>query len=155
MGFFDYMLETGNINLNVDASDWIDAIRKGGQLLIDAGSCTEKYIDAMISGCVRNGPYFLIAPGLAMPHARPELGVIETGYAIVTLKKGVEFGDKDNDPVDILIFMAAKDQATHTEEAMSQIAELCDNEEWLMELRVAKTKEDVYATLRYAQSSCS
>ena len=43
------------------------------------------------------------------PHARPENGVLATGYALVTLKRGVEFGDAENDPIDVLVFMAAKD----------------------------------------------
>lgn len=154
MGFFDYLLKNGTIELNVDASDWIDSIRKGGKLLVEAGCCEPKYIEAMISGCVRNGPYFIIAPGLAMPHARPEMGVLSTGYALVTLKKGVEFGDEENDPVDILLFMAAKDQATHTEEAITQIAEFCDNEDWIMELRVAKDKAAAEAILKRAQKQC-
>lgn len=154
MGFFDYLLKNGTIELNVDASDWIDSIRKGGKLLVEAGCCEPKYIEAMISGCVRNGPYFIIAPGLAMPHARPEMGVLSTGYALVTLKKGVEFGDEENDPVDILLFMAAKDQATHTEEAITQIAEFCDNEDWIMELRVAKDRATVEAILKRAQKQC-
>ncbi len=151
MGFFDFLLKNKTIAVNVGASDWIDAIRKGGALLIDAGCCEPKYIEAMISGCVRNGPYFVIGPGIAMPHARPENGVLQTGYALVTLDKGVEFGDGENDPIDVLVFMAAKDQATHTEESISQIADFCDNEDWLMELRVAKDSSTVESILRRAQ----
>jgi PTS system ascorbate-specific IIA component len=90
-----------------------------------------------------------------MPHARPETGVIETGYGIVTLRTGVNFGDPENDPVDVLVFMAAKDQAAHTEEAMLQVAEFCDNIDWLMELRVAKTVEEVIALLKRAEKQCA
>ncbi|SUH05624.1 sugar phosphotransferase [Salmonella enterica subsp. enterica] len=32
-------------------------------------------------------PIFVIAPGLAMPHGRPEEGVKKTGFSLVTLKK--------------------------------------------------------------------
>ena len=44
-----------------------------------------------------------------MPHGRPEEGVKKTGFALVTLKKPLEFNHEDNDPVDILITMAAVD----------------------------------------------
>jgi len=98
MGFFEFLKSNGTIALDMEAADWKDAIRKGGSLLLQAGCCDGKYVEAMIDGCVRNGPYFVIGPGLAMPHARPENGVIKTGYALVTLKKGVEFGDGENDP---------------------------------------------------------
>ena len=33
MGFFDYLLKNKTVELNVEATDWIDAIRKGGRLL--------------------------------------------------------------------------------------------------------------------------
>jgi len=154
MGFFDYLLKNETIELNVEASDWIDAIRKGGKLLVDAGCCEPRYVEAMITGCVRNGPYVVIGPGIAMPHARPENGTLSTGYALVTLKKGVEFGDDENDPIDVLVFMAAKDQATHTEESITQIADFCDNQDWLMELRVAKDVASVEAILKRAQKQC-
>jgi PTS system ascorbate-specific IIA component len=154
MGFFEYLLNNRTIALNVDATDWIDAIRKGGAMLTDNGTCEQKYIDAMINGCVRNGPYFVIGPGIAMPHSRPENGVLKAGYALVTLKSGVEFGDGENDPIDVLIFMAAKDQASHTEEAMSQIAEFCDNADWLLELRVAKDANAVIDLLKRAERAC-
>ena len=47
-----------------------------------------------------------------MPHGRPEEGV-KTGFALVTLKKPLIFNHEDNDPVDILITMAAVDATTH------------------------------------------
>ena len=34
-------------------------------------------------------------------------------FALVTLKTPVRFGDEDNDPIDILITMAAVDAKTH------------------------------------------
>ncbi len=154
MGFFDYLLKNKTVELNVEATDWIDAIRKGGRLLVDSGCVEPKYVEAMVSGCVRNGPYVVIGPGIAMPHARPENGVLATGYALVTLKRGVEFGDAENDPIDVLVFMAAKDQATHTEESITQIADFCDNPDWLMELRVAKDVAAAEAILMRARKQC-
>lgn len=151
MGFFDYIIKNKTVIVNLEARDWKDAIRKGGALLLTSGSCKGSYIDAMIDGCERNGPYIVIGPGLAMPHARPETGVLETGYALVTLKKGVDFGDEENDPIDILVFMAAKDHVTHAEEAMLQVADFCDNSDLIMELRVCKTVEEVIFLLKRAQ----
>ncbi len=55
-----------------------------------------------------------------MPHGRPEEGVKKTGFALVTLKKPLEFNHEDNDPVDILITMAAVDANTHQEVGIMQ-----------------------------------
>lgn len=154
MGFFEFLMNNKTIALDLEATDWIDAVRKGGALLVEAGCCEKKYIDSIVDGCVKNGPYFVIGPGIAMPHSRPENGVLKTGYALVTLKRGVDFGDKDNDPIDVLVFMAAKDQATHTEVAMSQVAEFCDNTGWLLELRTAKDISAVTGLLSRAEKQC-
>ena len=82
------------------------------------------------------GPYFVIAPGLAMPHGRPEEGVKKTGFALVTLKKPLEFNHEDNDPVDILITMAAVDANTHREVGIMQIVNLFEDEENFDRLRL-------------------
>ena len=85
MGFFEFLRNEKTIALNLEATDWIDAVRKGGELLVKAGCCEKKYIDSIVDGCVKNGPYFVIGPGIAMPHSRPEIVVIITGYALFTL----------------------------------------------------------------------
>ena len=83
----------------------------GVDLLVAADVVEPRYYQQS-STASQHGPYFVIAPGLAMPHGRPEEGV-KTGFALVTLKKPLIFNHEDNDPVDILITMAAVDATTH------------------------------------------
>ncbi len=82
-------------------------------LLVKADVVEPRYYRAISDGVAQHGPYFVIAPGLAMPHGRPEEGVKKTGFALVTLKTPLVFNHEDNDPVDILITMAAVDANTH------------------------------------------
>lgn len=49
-------------------------MRIGGELLEKSGAIEPRYIDAMINTVKEIGPYIVIAPGIAMPHARPEAG---------------------------------------------------------------------------------
>lgn len=63
------------VAINVDVKDWIEAIKYGGNLLVKANYTEKQYIDAMIDNVKKMGQYIVIAPGLAMPHARPEYGV--------------------------------------------------------------------------------
>ncbi|MFO6427822.1 PTS sugar transporter subunit IIA [Escherichia coli] len=51
---------------------------------------SRRYYQAILDGVEQFGPYFVIAPGLAMPHGRPEEGVKKTGFSLVTLKKPLE-----------------------------------------------------------------
>ena len=44
------------------------------------------YTEAMIDVVRDMGPYIVLAPGLAMPHARPEMGAKQVGTALVTLE---------------------------------------------------------------------
>jgi PTS system ascorbate-specific IIA component len=67
----------------------------------------------MIQAFEELGPYMVIAPGIALAHARPSDAVLETGLSLVTLTEPVEFGSQSNDPVSLVIGLAAKDHDSH------------------------------------------
>lgn len=101
-----------NIKLNASASDWKDAVRQSGQLLIDSNYITRDYIESMIKVVEELGPYIVICPGLALAHSRPEPSVLKTGISILTLSTPINF-NSENDPVDIVITLAAIDDTDH------------------------------------------
>lgn len=101
------------IALQVQVSDWRQAVRAGGELLVKAGKCENRYVDAMIKAIEDLGPYMVLAPGLALAHARPQDGVIKAGISIVTLATPVEFGSEENDPVGLLISLCGADNKSH------------------------------------------
>ena len=146
-GFVQRLLTTKTLGVKVEAKDWEDAVRIGGNLMVQAGLCEHRYIDAIIENHKTIGPYFVIAPGIAMPHAKPENGVLKTGYAVITLAKAVEFGDDENDPVDILVFAGAANREEHNQEAVPEIAELCDSEVHIANLRRAQSMVELEAAL--------
>ncbi len=92
----------------------------GFDLLVAADVVEPRYYQAILDAVEQHGPYFVLAPGLALPHGRPEEGVKKTGFALVTLKKPLEFNHEDNDPVDILITLAAVDAHTHPDVGLMQ-----------------------------------
>ena len=108
----DYLNEN-MIKLQVKAEDWEDAVRQGGKLLIDAGFCEERYVDAMVEAVKTMGPYMVMAPGLALAHARPEDGVLGLGMSVITLEAPVEFGSEVNDPVSLIISFGGVDHESH------------------------------------------
>ena len=145
--FVERLIESDTIVVGAVATDWEDAVRIGGSMMVDKGLAETRYIDAIIENHKTIGPYFVIAPGIAMPHAKPENGVLKTGYALVILKEPVEFGDEENDPVDTLIFAGAIDREEHNQEVIPQIAELCDQDEVIEALRTAEDKKRVIDVL--------
>jgi mannitol/fructose-specific phosphotransferase system IIA component (Ntr-type) len=101
------------VRVQVEVSDWEGAVRAGGKLLADAGICTEVYIDAMVDTVKRLGPYMVLAPGIALAHARPEDGVLKVGISIINLATPVDFGSEANDPVSLVISFGATDKESH------------------------------------------
>jgi len=137
------LLSKHTVSFRAEASDWKEAVKIGTDLLVKTGSIEPRYYDEIVQSTERLGPYYILAPGIAMPHARPEGGVIENGFSLVTLKKPVVFGDEDNDPIDILLTMAAKDTETQNKEAIVQIVTFFDSEGIVDKLRSAVIPDDL------------
>jgi PTS system ascorbate-specific IIA component len=143
----DYLLSEGTVCLQATAADWREAVKLGTDLLEAAGAVEPRYYEAIVASVDELGPYFLLAPGLAMPHARPEQGVLRDGFALVTLAEPVCFGDVDNDPVDLLLTMAARSAEEQNKSAIVQVATLFDDETALAALRRARSLAEVKAAL--------
>lgn len=135
------------VQAKVSASSWEQAIEKIGMLMVRENLVEEGYIEAMKNTVRELGPYCVIAPGIAMPHARPEDGVIKTGFTLVTLKTPVEFGSKENDPVDIVIAFAATSKESHIN-ALREIALSLSKHEFVEQIRAAKTSEQLLETIQ-------
>lgn len=145
MKLTEHLLTANTIRLGAEAADWREAVRIGVDLLIGADLVEPRYYDAVVSMTEELGPWYVLAPGLAMPHARPEEGVKRDGFALVTLKTPVVFGSEDNDPIDILITLAATDAKTMNEESIVQVATLFDDDARIERIRAAKTRADLEA----------
>ncbi|WP_050904043.1 PTS sugar transporter subunit IIA, partial [Vibrio harveyi] len=111
------------------------------QYLEDKGYVSQQYADAIIQSTEENGPYYVLCPGLAMPHARPETGVLKTGLGIHIFPSPVDFGS-DLGPANILITLAAKDSDTHIE-VIQALSEMFVDEENIAKLAQASSKEQV------------
>ena len=127
----DSLAENNSILLQAEASTWQEAVKLGVDLLVKADVVEPHYYQAILDGVAQFGPYFVIAPGLAMPHGRPEEGVKKTGFALVTLKKPLVFNHEDNDA------------NTHQEVGIMQIVNLFDDEANFDRLRACRTAQDV------------
>lgn len=101
------------VQLQVKAENWECAVRSGGHLLVKAGICEDRYVDAMVEAVRDMGPYMVLAPGIALAHARPEDGVLKVGLSIINLETPVEFGSEANDPVSLVISFGGVDKISH------------------------------------------
>ncbi len=136
------LLTEDTIKLNVDADNWEEAVKIGGELLEKSGAIEHRYIDAMINAVKEIGPYIVIAPGIAMPHAKPESGVKKIGMSLITLKNPVNFGNKENDPVKIVVCLCAIDHSTHLK-ALAELVEFLGDEESVNKIKLADDSKTV------------
>jgi PTS system ascorbate-specific IIA component len=132
-----------NIRVMVEVNDWEHAIYEAGMLLLHSGSISEKYIQRMIDSVKTLGPYIVIAPGIAIAHARPGEEVIKSDISIVTLKTPVNFGNKQNDPVSIVFAFAAKEDAEHISN-LTILAHLLSDEKIIEKINKTDQEEELY-----------
>lgn len=141
------LIDDGAILLDAEAADWSAAVRLAGGLLEDTGAATAGYTQAMIDNVVEHGPYIVIAPGLALPHARPSEDVRRTGISWVRLAGPVVFGSESHDPVNLVVALAARDSSEHLG-AMAELAEILGDEDKRAALDAAETPTEILEILQ-------
>jgi len=136
------LVDKESVKLNIEVKDWQDAVRKSGELLVRKGAAGEGYINAMIRMVKEFGSYIVITKGVALPHAKPEEGGKGTAIALVKLSTPVEFGNPDNDPVDIVIPFVAADDTSYVQ-ALAQLTGLVQ-EPYISQIRSASSPDEIY-----------
>ena len=153
MKFKQSLMENNSVLLNATASDWRSAIKLGTDMLIRSGAVEPRYHDAIIGSIEKMGPYIVIAPQFAMPHARPEDGVNRTAFALVTLTTPVTF-EGEEEPVDVLVTLAVSTSDEHMEGLM-EVTQVLEDEHSesginLDKLRACQSTVDVFNVIDQA-----
>lgn len=135
------------VYVNVIASDWREAIKKGTSILINKSYVEERYQDSIIKIFERFGPYMVIANGVVLAHARPEDGAKKLGLSLITLKYPINFGSELNDPVKLIITLAAPDNNSHIQ-ILKSLMDIFMNEEDLEIIKSSNSKEEVLKIIK-------
>ncbi|HDS1116748.1 TPA: PTS sugar transporter subunit IIA [Pluralibacter gergoviae] len=140
------MLETwlhdDTIRVQESAQSWQQALAICAAPLLESNTIRPEYLTAIVNEHNRLGPYYVLAPGLAMPHARPEEGALGLGLSLLKLHRGVRFGSEENDPVDLVVMLAAPDRHSHIE-LISALAALFSSDEDMRLLHQARTVKEI------------
>ena len=97
------------------------AVSKAVELLVQDGRATSAYVTEVLQSLKDLGPYFVVAPGIAIAHARPSQSVLEVGFALLHSSIGVKSGSQ-NDPVHLLFAFCSPDADSHID-LLGQFAE--------------------------------
>ncbi|ONI37584.1 PTS sugar transporter subunit IIA [Candidatus Epulonipiscium fishelsonii] len=116
-----------------------EAIKISCEELEQAGFVTPRYYPAILEKIEEFGPYFCIGENVAMPHARPEDGVIASNACILKLNQPVDFLGNE---IKLFITLCAKDSNSHME-LIQKIASICMNSDVLNKIMYSDNEEDI------------
>jgi PTS system ascorbate-specific IIA component len=134
------------VEIHATAPDWRAAVNLAGLVLARSGAATPDYAGEMIRMIEEHGPYVVIAPGLALAHARPGPAVLADGLAIVTLAEPVNFGHPHNDPVNVVLGLAIKSTDAHLK-TVANLANVFNDSNAIQALAAATTVAEVQAIM--------
>ncbi|OES44764.1 PTS sugar transporter subunit IIA [Domibacillus iocasae] len=134
------ILSAENIVLNQQLGSKEEAIRATGQVLVDRGYVEPAYIEKMLEREQLTTTY--MGNFVAIPHGTEEAksAVKESGISIIQVPDGVSF---DGNEVKLLIGIAGKGDE-HLE-ILSQIAIVCSEEDNVLQIVNASSKEEILA----------
>ncbi|MDQ0428442.1 PTS system mannitol-specific IIA component/PTS system ascorbate-specific IIA component [Planomicrobium stackebrandtii] len=135
-------LEEKLVVLDLPVATPEEGIRAAGALLVAEDLIEPRYVDAMVESYEKNGPYFVLAPLIAMPHARPEDGVKEASVSLVRLKDSLKFGNEANDPVQFIFALGASSSEEHLL-VMRKIVSLLSKPENVEKLKILSSYEEL------------
>jgi mannitol operon transcriptional antiterminator len=141
------LLQSEFIQVEKEVKDWKEAIKIASEPLRKKGLITESYIQSMIDNVVKMGPYIVIAPKVAIPHARPEDGVNKLGISLLKLENPVSFSDKDIHNTQLVIVLAAIDGDAHLK-ALTQLTNLLTDDENRGKIMSADTPTDIFKIIK-------
>lgn len=120
------LLKKENVQICETAKNWQDAIRISVLPLEQGGYVESRYKDGIIENIEKLGPYIIIADHIALPHARPEQGAIDTQIGITLFRQDIEFDSREA-VARLFVTLAAKDSNSHLD-ALVQISDLLSDE---------------------------
>ncbi|MBC1571461.1 BglG family transcription antiterminator [Listeria sp. FSL L7-1426] len=142
----DELLPQERIIFKESVTDWQEAIRVASKPLQQEGYISKNYQHAMIENIEKLGPYIVIAPGIALPHASVDDGAYRVGMSLLRLDQPVSFSSKAKDQVKLIIVLASIDSYTHIN-ALSQLTNLIMKHHLLEQIEQAESAAEIAAML--------
>jgi Phosphotransferase system mannitol/fructose-specific IIA domain (Ntr-type) len=132
-----------NIQVIESIESWEKAIELASKPLLEKNKIEERYVESMIDNINKLGPYVVLMPRIAMPHSRPESGVIESCMSLLKINTGVAFSkDKNKEKVNIIFILGAKDNDSHLE-LISQLTDLLEDETKIENIILAEDENKI------------
>jgi PTS system ascorbate-specific IIA component len=140
------ILTEDKIVIKKKVSTWSEAIEIAAQPLLDNHSINNNYVSAMIESVNEMGPYIVIAPEIAIAHARPDNNVKEVGLSLLKLHQHINFAE-DSHYASLIFVLSAIDNTSHLT-ILQSLASALGNQAIVNQLVQAENKEDILKLLK-------
>lgn len=130
---------------------WDEALQQTIGLLQSDGIVDENYLSAIRKVTEETGPYYILTDGLAMPHARPDEGVVEGmgGLSLLVCKVPVCFDD-EHATVKVFIGLAAGNSDQHVL-TISTLMNWLDSDDALSKLMTVNNEDALVQLVQTAE----
>lgn len=134
--------------------NWQHAVQIACQPLEEEGIISRDYRMAIIRETETHGPWYILSPEFALPHARPEEGVLgtESHLSLLCLGEGVSFPEHPG--VRLIIILAAASSDQHIEKIQQLICWL-DEEDRLTTLSTVESQTDFNTLMKTPKKMAS
>lgn len=140
---FKELLEKQRVLFAEGFSCWEEAVRAAAAPLLRDGAIEAVYIQSMIDCINQYGPYIVIAPNIAMPHAQGGgEGVLDTGISFMKVERPVHFSESSEHDARILFVLASVDNEAHLN-LLQALVEAISDEEFVDQLLGIENIDDL------------
>ena len=144
---FVELLSEKSIKLNVEVNNLDEVIEFTGQTMIESGLVKEEYTDELKNQIIQYGKYILIGDKTILPHGQLLKNVKETGFSLITLKKGIDFFGSE---IKIVICLASRNKDEHLR-AILELNRYLKNPDFENELLNKENSEELTGYLKFLE----
>lgn len=140
------ILSTKRIIVKEQVNNWNEAITIASQPLLQEQVIEQGYVEAMIESVNELGPYIVIAPEIAIAHARPNNNVHQVGLSLLKLNQHVAFCDEGH-YASLIFVLSAIDNHSHLS-ILQNLATILGDNKTVQQLLNAKNVQEITTILK-------
>ena len=135
------ILSSDKVQVLEQVESWREAINIAASPLREQGYFQQAYIDDMIHSVEKLGPYIVIAPEIAIAHARPNNNVKKIGLSLLKLNQHINFSEEGH-YASLVFVLSAIDNEGHLE-VLRNLAITLGNQQTVEHLLNAQTSSEI------------
>lgn len=135
------ILSADKVQIKEQVDNWEQGIALAAQPLLNQDYFEQSYITSMVDSVKKLGPYIVIAPEIAIAHARPNDEVNKIGLSLLKLNQHINFSEEGH-YASLIFVLSAVDNEGHLE-ILRHLATTLGDQEVVNQLLKAQEVKDI------------